>query len=75
MIQDEATEAGKNQVTQNLLNHGKDFEFYPKCNTHLVMGNPLKDFKKRNDMLLLNGEVMCLFGFGEENERSKNGRK
>lgn len=49
----------KNQIMKNLVDHCKDFEFYPKCNKQLVMGNPLKSFKQRNDMLLLNGQVMC----------------
>lgn len=58
MVQDEASKAGKTQVMQNLVHHRNDFEFYPKCNKHLVMGNPLKGFKQRNGTLLLNKEAM-----------------
>lgn len=31
-MQDEASKAGKNQIMKNLVDHYKDFEFYPKCN-------------------------------------------
>lgn len=55
MVQDEV---GKKKVMQNLTDHSKDFEFYPKCNKYLVMGNPLKVFKQTNDILLLSGKVM-----------------
>ena len=49
MVQDEVevSKAGKNQVMQNLVDHCKDFEFYPKCNEHSMMGQPLKGFKQR----------------------------